>query len=249
MSHGTAAEVAGAERPHILVVDDNVEIRSLLGRYLEKHSMRSTVVSDGAAMRRAMERSHFDLIVLDVMMPGEDGFSLCRSLRAWSQVPIIMLTARADEVDRILGLEFGADDYLVKPFNPRELLGRINAVLRRSQQRGGAPGAEGANGYRFGGWMLDTRSRIMLDPQGQQAALTGAEFRLLVVLLAHPERVLSRVQIMTLAHGREHHPNDRSLDMRVSRLRQLFGEDARAPRIVKTVHGEGYFIGVPVERF
>jgi two-component system OmpR family response regulator len=188
-----------------------------------------------------------DLIVLDVMLPGDDGLTLCRELRASSQMPIIMLTARNEDVDRILGLEIGADDYVPKPFKPRELLARITAVLRRTSHVVREPLASEVPGYRFAGWRLDATARSLTDDDGTVVALSGAEFRLLAVLLAHSGQVLSRQQLMDLLRGRDLDPFDRSIDQRVSRLRQILRDDARSPRIIKTVYGEGYVIGVPVE--
>lgn len=236
-----------AEPAHILVVDDDSEIRRLLADYLEKNGLRVSVAADGKEMRRALGRGHVDLIVLDVMMPGDDGFKLCRELRSGSRIPIIMLTARGEDVDRIVGLELGADDYVPKPFNPRELLGRIAAVLRRAAHMPRDPMPAEVAGYRFAGWRLDTTARSLAHEDGDAVSLSGAEYRLLALLLAHAGRVLSRVQLMELLRGRELYPFDRSIDVRVSRLRQILRDDARAPRIIKTVYGEGYVIGVPVE--
>jgi two-component system OmpR family response regulator len=174
--------------------------------------------------------------------------TLCRELRTHSQVPVIMLTARGEDVDRIVGLEIGADDYLPKPFSPRELLGRIRAVLRRTLAAARIADATEARGYEFGGWKLDTTARSLTSPAGESVALGGAEFRLLALLLANAPRLLSRAQLMELMRGRDLDPFDRSIDVRVSRLRQTLGEDARSPQIIKTVYGEGYVIGVPVTR-
>jgi two-component system, OmpR family, response regulator len=237
-----------SEAPHILVVDDDREIRSLLRDYLEKNGFRATAVADGQETRRALERARFDLIVLDLMLPRESGLEICRALRASSEIPIIMLTALGDEVDRVVGLEVGADDYVAKPFSPRELVGRIRAVLRRTQQASRSADPADARAYTFAGWRLDTTRRTLTSPAGEVAGLGGAEFRLLAILLLHAPRVLTRAQLMELMRGRDFDPFDRSIDVRVSRLRQTLGEDARAPRIVKTVYGEGYVIGVPVER-
>lgn len=235
------------EPAHVLVVDDDREIRTLLAGYLEKNGLRVSVARDGKEMRRVLARVHVDLIVLDVMLPGADGLKLCRDLRAESAIPIIMLTARGDDVDRILGLELGADDYLPKPFNPRELLGRITAVLRRAAHIPRDPIPSAVAGYRFAGWRLDTTARSLTHEDGTIASLSGAEYRLLTVLLAHAGKVLSRVQLMDLVRGRDLEPFDRSIDVRVSRLRQLLRDDARSPSIIKTVYGEGYVIGVAVE--
>jgi two-component system, OmpR family, response regulator len=234
---------------HILIVDDDREIRSLLRDYLEKNGYRASVAADGKGMRRALEQAHVDLIVLDLMLPGEDGLTLCRELRAHSQMPVLMLTALGEEVDRIVGLEVGADDYLAKPFSPRELVGRIKAILRRTAHMPREPVAEEVKGYRFGDWRLDTTTRTLTHSDGAEISLGGAEFRLLAVLLAHPKRVLSRVQMMELLRGREMDPFDRSIDVRISRLRQTLRDEARSPTIIKTVYGEGYLIGVPVEQF
>src|SRR5262249_3309862 len=183
-----------------------------------------TAVADGREMRRILERSHVDLLVLDLMLPGEDGLSLCRELRGRSQLPIIMLTARGEDVDRIVGLELGADDYLAKPFNPRELLGRIKAVLRRSAHAPRAPSPEPVPCFSFGGWRLATIPRTLTDAQGKEAALSGAEYRLLAVLLAAGNRVLTRSQLTELLRGRDADPFDRSIDVRISRLRQILGD-------------------------
>lgn len=235
------------ESPHILVVDDDREIRTLLSDYLAKNGFRTSAAADGAAMRHILEKMHIDLVVLDVMMPGDDGLKLCRELRAGSQIPVIMLTALGEEVDRIVGLEVGADDYLPKPFSPRELLGRIKAVLRRTAHRPRDPDPATVRAYTFADWRLDLTSRTLTHGDGSTVALSGAEFRLLAVLLAQGNRVVARTQLMELLRGRELEPFDRSIDVRISRLRQTLRDDARAPRIVKTVYGEGYAIGVPVQ--
>jgi two-component system OmpR family response regulator len=236
-----------SEARHILIVDDDREIRSLLSDYLQKNGYRVTAVGDGKAMRKQLEQTHVDLIVLDLMLPGEDGLKLTRELRAHSQVPILMLTALGEEIDRVVGLEVGADDYLAKPFSPRELVGRIKAILRRTAHMPREP-AQAANAYRFGEWRLDVTTRMLTHDNGTDHSLSGAEFRLLSILLAHPTRVLSRAQLMELLRGRDLDPFDRSVDVRVSRLRQVLGDDARSPRIIKTIYGEGYVMGVPVEQ-
>jgi two-component system OmpR family response regulator len=236
-----------SDSPHLLIVDDDREIRTLLCQYLEKHDFRATAVADGKEMRRVLERSHVDLVVLDLMLPGEDGLSICRDLRTRSQIPVIMLTARGEDVDRIVGLELGADDYVPKPFNPRELLGRVRAVLRRAAHAPRDPSPETVRAFQFNGWRLDTTTRVLTDPSGKDVALSGAEYRLLAVLLGSSNRVLTRAQLTELLRGREADPFDRSIDVRVSRLRQILGDDARAPQVIKTVYGEGYVVGVPVE--
>ena len=236
------------ERPHILVVDDDREIRNLLCEYLEKNGFRTTAVAEGKSLRRTMEHTHIDLVVLDLMLPGDDGLTLCRDIRTRSQVPIIMLTALGEDIDRIVGMEVGADDYLAKPFNPRELLVRIRAVLRRAVHAPRDPLPNEVKAYRFAGWRLDVTSRTLAHVSGTAVPLTGAEFRLLSVLLAHPHRVLSRVQLAELTRGRDIDPFDRSIDVRISRLRQALGDGGRSPQIIKTIYGEGYLIGVEVEQ-
>lgn len=236
------------DRPHILVVDDDTDIRTLLSEYLETQGYRATAVSDGKVMRRLLDQVPVDLIVLDLMLPGESGIAICRDLRAKSQVPIIMLTALGEEIDRIVGLEVGADDYLPKPFNPRELLGRIKAVLRRTVAVNPEPDPSRVTSYRFGDWRLHMLSRTLTDSQGAKVPLGGADFRLLSLLLAHGNRVVSRAQLMELMHGRELDPFDRSIDVGISRLRQTLRDEARLPTIIKTVYGEGYVVGVKVEQ-
>ena len=232
---------------HILVVDDDTEIRSLLGDYLRRNGYRATAVADGKAMSTALSRGKVDLIVLDLMLPGEDGLSLCRSLRAKSDTPVIMLTARGDETDRIVGLEMGADDYLAKPFSPRELIARIKSVLRRARSLPHNLRDEDARAICFAGWRLDTVARHLVSAQGVVTPLSGAEYQLLRILLGHPNHVLTRDQIMVLAKGRENEPFDRAIDLQVSRLRQRLGDDPANPQIIKTVRGQGYVLAVPVE--
>ena len=239
---------AMTDAAHILVVDDDREIRTLLREFLEKNGLKATAVADGAEARRALAREHVDLVVLDLMLPHESGLTICRELRASSDIPVIMLTALGEEVDRVVGLEVGADDYVAKPFSPRELLGRIRAVLRRTSLAAKTPQATGARAYRFAGWRLDTTTRSLTDASGADVALTGAEYRLLSALLASAPRLLSRAELMDLVRGRELDPFDRSIDVGVSRLRQTLRDDARSPQIIKTVYGQGYVIGVPVER-
>ncbi|HEX9684983.1 MAG TPA: response regulator [Burkholderiales bacterium] len=232
---------------HILVVDDDAEIRGLLGEYLRKNGCRATVVAEGKAMWTALARGKVDLIVLDLMLPGEDGLELCRKLRAESDTPVIMLTARGEETDRIVGLEIGADDYVAKPFSARELLARIKSVLRRTRSLPRNLRAEEARAIAFAGWRLDTVARHLISPDGVLTSLSGAEFRMLRIFLGHPNHVLSRDQLMVLTHGREAEPFDRSIDNQVSRLRHRLGEDPADPKIIKTVRGEGYVLAVPVE--
>jgi two-component system, OmpR family, response regulator len=229
----------------ILIVDDDSEIRGLLRDYLERNGLRARAVPDGRAMRAAMERETFDLIVLDLMMPGEDGLSLCRDLRARSDVPVIMLTARVDEADRIVGLEMGADDYVPKPFSPRELLARINAVLRRVRSL--PPSVERLEGQslQFAGWTLEVTRRRLLSPEGVVVSLSAGEYRLLTAFLTYPGQVLNRDRLLDLTRGREAMPFDRSIDVQVGRLRRRLDDDGE---LIQTVRGEGYVLAAAVEK-
>ncbi len=232
---------------HILIVDDDAEIRSLLSQYLTKNGLRATAVADGRAMWQALDAGRIDLIVLDLMLPGEDGLTLCRNLRAKSSdIPVIMLTARGEETDRIVGLEMGADDYLAKPFSARELLARIKAILRRARSLPENLQPDDSRNIRFGDWLLDTVHRQLISTAGVVTPLSGAEYRLLRIFLSHPNRVLNRDQLVDLTQGKEADPLDRSIDVQVSRLRQRLGDDSREPRLIKTVRGEGYVLAVTV---
>ena len=233
---------------HILIVDDDGEIRSLLTRYLEKNGLRATAVGDGRAMWQALDGAAFDLIVLDLMLPGDDGLTLCRTLRAKSDMPVIMLTARGDETDRIVGLEMGADDYLPKPFSARELLARIKVILRRTRSLPPNLQVQDDALLHFAGWALDNQRRELRSPAGEAAEIGGVEYKLLRIFLEHPQRVLSRDQLLDLTQGRESDPLDRSIDVQVSRLRQRLGDDPRSPALIKTVRGEGYVLSVPVHK-
>ena len=227
-------------RQHLLVVDDDARLRDLLVRYLGEQGYDVKTAADGVQMDKLRSREHFHLIVLDLMMPGEDGLAICRRLRgAGDQTPIIMLTAKGDEVDRIVGLEMGADDYLPKPFNPRELLARIHAVLRRQNNKPpGAPEGE-LETVRFGNVEVDLAART-LQRGDEMLPLTTGEFAVLKVLLQHPRQPLSRDKLMTLARGREQGPFDRAIDVQVSRLRKLVEPDPAQPRYLQTVWGFGY---------
>jgi len=231
---------------HILVVDDDPEIRHLLRQYLEKNGYQVTAVAEGGGMWMTLERSRVDLIVLDLMLPGVDGLELCRDLRARSKVPVIMLTARGDEMDRVLGLEMGADDYLAKPFSARELLARIKTVLRRVRDLPVDPLADSPERLAFNGWTLDTRTQHLTSPDGLVVPLSQAEFRLLQTLLIHPNRALTRDQLLDLTQGRDARPFDRSIDVLIGRLRRHLGDDAREPELIKTVRGRGYMLAARV---
>jgi two-component system OmpR family response regulator len=231
---------------HILIVDDDAEIRSLLSQYLVKNGLRVTAVTDGRGMWQALAAGRIDLIVLDLMLPGDDGLTLCRNLRAKSDTPVIMLTARGEETDRVVGLEMGADDYLAKPFSARELLARIKAILRRARSLPENLQPDSATRLRFGDWVLDTVHRQLISAANVVTPLSGAEYRLLRIFLSHPNRVLNRDQLVDLTQGKEADPLDRSIDVQVSRLRNRLGDDPREPRLVKTVRGEGYVLAVDV---
>ena len=232
--------------PHILVVDDHSEIRDLLKRFLEQHGMRVSCARDGKEMKRLLDEREFDLLVLDLMMPGEDGLTLCRELRVKSRLPIIMLTAMGEETDRIIGLEMGADDYLAKPFNPRELLARIKAVMRRTQAEIQPVPEALTRDLRFDRWLLDVNRRELVDEEGVGMSLSTAEFDLLKVFLERPQRVLSRDQLLDLARGREAVAFDRAIDTLVSRLRRKLERDPKNPELIKTIWGGGYLFAADV---
>ncbi|WP_256754041.1 response regulator [Mesorhizobium sp. Mes31] len=232
--------------PHILIVDDHREIRDALAKYLEKNGMRATTAANAVAMDAAMKVGKFDLIVLDLMMPGEDGLSVCHRLRAQGGIPILMLTALGDETDRIVGLEVGADDYLPKPFNPRELLARIKAILRRSERAQMPGGSISGHKLAFDRWVLDTDRRRLIDTEGAEVALTTSEFRLLTVFLARPRFVLSRDQLLDLTSGRAAQVFDRTIDNQISRLRRKIEADPTKPVLIATVWGGGYSLAADV---
>nr|MBL8411237.1 two-component system response regulator OmpR [Dechloromonas sp.] len=227
-------------KQHLLVVDDDARLRDLLTRYLAEQGFEVKAVADAKQMDKLRSREHFHLIVLDLMMPGEDGLSVCRRLRGTGDLtPIVMLTAKGDDVDRIVGLEMGADDYLPKPFNPRELLARIHAVLRRQGSRPPGSPEEDIEAIRFGNIEVDLAART-LRRGDELLPLTTGEFAVLKVLLQHPRQPLSRDKLMTLARGREQGPFDRAIDVQVSRLRKLIELDPAQPRYLQTVWGFGY---------
>lgn len=232
--------------PHILVVDDHAEIRDLLKRFLEQHGFKVTCARDGKEMKRLLENGHFTLLVLDLMLPGEDGLTLCRDLRAKSSLPVVMLTAMGEEMDRIIGLEMGADDYLAKPFNPRELLARIKAVLRRANLMPDAHQEALPERLHFDRWQLDLSRRELVDEHGVAISLSTAEFDLLKVFLERPKRVLSRDQLLDMARGRDAQAFDRAIDTLVSRLRRKLEVDQKKPELIKTVWGGGYMFSAEV---
>jgi two-component system, OmpR family, response regulator len=228
--------------PHILIVDDHREIRDLVSRALTKEGFRVTAVADGKAMRKAIADGRFDLILLDLMLPGDNGLVLCREVRATSNIPIIMVTAKGDEIDRVVGLELGADDYLPKPFGARELVARINAVLRRARSEDGhaSPNDAKAKRYTFDRWVLDLDARELIRNDGVSVALSTGEFDLLLAMIERPQRVLTREVLLDLARGRSAGVFDRSIDTQVSRLRKKLEVDPSDPRIIQTVWGGGY---------
>ncbi|MDQ1192013.1 two-component system OmpR family response regulator [Brevundimonas vesicularis] len=227
--------------PVLLVVDDDREIRNLLSDHLEQHGFRTVKAADGRAMKAALEAGPVDLVVLDLNLPDEDGLSLCRGIRAASKTPVIILTARGDPIDRIVGLEMGADDYMAKPFEPRELVARIRTVLRRTG--GEATTSEGRHAD-FSGWSLDIATRALTAPDGRLAPLSGADFDLLHALVRNGGKPLSRERIRALSTVAD--ADDRAVDLRVSRLRQKLGDDAKAPALIRTVRSLGYMLAGPV---
>jgi two-component system OmpR family response regulator len=240
---------------HLIITDDDQEIRNLLSEFLTKHGYQVSTADSGEQLLALLSDANqdYDLIILDVMMPGIDGIEACRRVRQQSAIPIIMLTAVSDDTDKILGLEFGADDYLAKPFNPRELLARIKAVLRRSQDIPVAPIAQVSKRnrppvYEFVGWQLDTATRRLVSAEGIEVALSGGAYDLLLAFLEHPQRVLSRDHLLDVTRNRSAEPFDRSIDVQVSRLRQKLEVDAKDPKIIKTVRTGGYLFTAAVKR-
>lgn len=231
---------------HILIVDDDPGIRRLLTRYLSEHGYLVTGAADGREMRRALDAAIPDLIILDLMLPGEDGLTLFRTLNADGIIPVIILTARDQAGDRVLGLEFGADDYVPKPFEPRELLARIKGVLRRVRRLPPSLEPESVQRYRFANWQLDVGARELVSPVGLVISLSGTEFRLLRALLNRPRQVIGRDHLAHLVWGKDVSPLDRGMDVLVSRLRQRLGDDARNPDLLKTIRYEGYKLDADV---
>lgn len=232
----------------ILLVEDDAEIGEFISLYLANHDVRTTVVSSGAEMDAAFKSGAFDLLILDLNLPGEDGLSICRRVRSERPIPIIILTAKGEDIDKILGLEMGADDYIVKPFNSRELLARIRAVLRRSENQNAADDGALRQAYLFAGWRVDILSRQVVAPCGIRVAMTGAEFDLLHALCENPNRVLTREQLINMTHGPTSGPFERSIDVLISRLRQKIEVDAKKPLLIQTVRSEGYIFSAQVAR-
>jgi two-component system OmpR family response regulator len=237
-------------RPHLLVIDDDHEIRDLLTRFMEKNGFRITAVRDAREARRAWTRGAFQLVVLDLMLPGESGLDLARWLRDQEDVPIVMLSAMGEDTDRIIGLELGADDYIAKPFNPRELMARIRAIMRRASDspESAASGERIARPLRFAGWTLEPARRRLLNPDGVEVPLTGGEYDLLFALLERANRVLTRDMLLDLLRGRQAGPFDRAIDVAVSRLRRKLDDQGGGAQLIKTVRGGGYVLAATVER-
>lgn len=236
-----------AQRAHIAVVDDHEEIRELLAQRLDQEGFRVTTLPDGTALHRTIDEGVPDLVVLDLMLPEESGLSLCRTLRdRHPNLPIVILTARGEEVDRIVGLELGADDYMAKPFSTRELVARIRAVLRRSGQVGSVPNRRASPAYRFEGWRLSTVQRELVGEDGTAIPLSTAEFNLLVTFCDHPHQILARETLLELTKGHASYVFDRSIDTQISRLRRKLGDDAKSPRLIKTIWGGGYVFAADV---
>ncbi|WP_341921605.1 response regulator [Hydrocarboniphaga effusa] len=239
-------------RPSIIVVDDDRQIRELLGQVLDQYGFSTRLVADGRELNLALAQAPADLIVLDLMLPGDDGLTICRELRSRCTTPVIMLTARGESIDRVVGLEVGADDYVPKPFDPRELVARIRTVLRRASSGAAAPaapnGASGSRprGWRFDGWSFDAVRRELHNPQGAIVPLSSLEFRLLELLLQNANQVLSRDRIMEATVGRPADPFERRIDIAISRLRARLADDGREPRLIKTVRNRGYVLTAEV---
>jgi two-component system OmpR family response regulator len=232
----------------IAVVEDDVEISELLTALLRREGFEVGACKGGADLDRLIARRRVDLVILDLMLEGEDGLSICRRLHAAPErIPVLMVTARGDDIDRIVGLEVGADDYLPKPFNPRELVARVRAILRRAGQPAAAVSGEAAPIYRFLGWALDSGSRSLKDPDGNVVELTGGEYALLHAFVTHPQRVLDRDRLLDWTRGRDAGPYDRTVDVQLSRLRRKLGDDPASPAMIRTVRGGGYLFAPTVE--
>lgn len=235
------------DQPRLLLVDDEDTLRVPLAEYLARQGFRVSEADSSARARTVLRDDVPDLVLLDIMMPGEDGLSLCRHLVEARDIPVILLTAKGEATDRIVGLEIGADDYVVKPFEPRELVARIRSVLRRAH-RSGAP-VEDNESYLFDGWQLDPLKRRLTDPEGAVVPISSAEFRLLCALLDHPRQVMDRDRLLDLVQGREAHLFDRAVDNQISRLRRKIEVDSRNPQLIQTVWGGGYMLAADVRRF
>jgi len=233
---------------HVLAVDDDAAVRDLIGEYLRENELRVTCVASGKELADVMARETVDLVVLDVRLPGEDGMQIARKLRDASAIPILMLTGRAEEADRVMGLELGADDYLTKPFSPRELLARIRALLRRARAQATVADAIAAvRAYRFGGWELNIGLRKLKNPKGEAVELTNGEFRVLTAFLSAPQRVLTRDQLLELSRVHSGEVYDRAIDLQILRLRRKIEVDPAHPQFITTERGAGYVFAAPVQ--
>ncbi|QGM96828.1 response regulator [Methylocystis parvus] len=237
-----------SNRSAVLLVEDDAEISELISLYLENNGMSVTRLATGEGLDAKLTGGAFDLLILDLNLPGEDGFSICRRVRAAHDIPIIIVTAQGEDVDKILGLEMGADDYVVKPFNSRELLARIRAVLRRAEPQSQAAGTLPSQSFLFLGWRVNLLSREVVSPSGIKVAMTGAEFDLLHAFCENPNRVLTRDQLINMTHGPTAGPYQRSIDVLISRLRQKLEKDPKNPAMIQTVRSEGYMLSAPVSR-
>ena len=237
-----------SERPHLLLVDDERSIREPLAQYLSRNGFRVTAVESAAEARTRLKASAIDLVVLDIMMPGEDGLSLCRHIRETSEIPVILLTARSEETDRIVGLEMGADDYVLKPFSPRELVARIKVIFRRVATGGQRVTAPDGATYAFADWLLKTQERTLVDKEGVALPLSTAEYNLMLAFATRPNQVLSRDQLLDITQGREANAFDRAIDNQISRLRKKIEPDPKTPTLIKTVWGGGYTLSADVRK-
>ncbi|MEO8298170.1 MAG: response regulator [Burkholderiales bacterium] len=234
--------------PHILVVDDDPALRAMLGEYLAEHELRVTTVASGREMNELLDHSAIDLVLLDLKLPGEDGMQLARELRERGNLPIVLVTGKHEEADRVMGLELGADDYVTKPFSPRELLARVRAVLRRYQVQATLPERDSSRrAFRFAGWELNLRTRRLNGAEGSSVELSNGEFSLLVALCGAPQRVLSRDQLLSLSRLHEAEVYDRTIDVQILRLRRKIEADPAHPALIKTQRGAGYLFDTPVE--
>lgn len=236
------------ERPHLLLVDDERSIREPLAQYLAKNGFRVTAVADAADARVRLVANAIDLVILDIMMPGEDGLSLCRHIRETSDTPVILLTAKSEETDRIVGLEMGADDYVLKPFSPRELIARIKVIFRRVASGGQRQHAPDGASFAFAGWVLKTQERTLVDSEGVSLPLSTAEYNLMLAFTTRPNQVLSRDQLLDITQGREANAFDRAIDNQISRLRRKIEADPKNPLLIKTVWGGGYTLAAEVRK-
>ncbi|MDF0541016.1 response regulator [Sphingobium sp. H39-3-25] len=236
------------EKSHLLLVDDERSIREPLAQYLSRNGFRVTAVENAAEARTRLAANAIDMVVLDIMMPGEDGLSLCRHIRETSEIPVILLTARSEETDRIVGLEMGADDYVLKPFSPRELVARIKAIFRRVASGGQRVSAPDGASFAFAGWVLKSQERMLVDSDGVSVPLSTAEYNLMFAFVTRPNQVLSRDQLLDITQGREANAFDRAIDNQISRLRKKIEPDAKAPTLIKTVWGGGYTLATEVRK-